>query len=412
MKMSDTLALEGGQKVRDQPWPRWPVYGEPEIELIADILRSGATHFVRSPVSADFEARFAAWNGSRHGICCNSGTSAIHMALAAVGVGPGDEVIVPPRTFIGTVSPVLYQNAVPIFADITPDTHNIDPAAVRAAITERTKAIIPVHLAGIPCDMDAIMRIAEEHNLVVVEDCAQAHGAKYKGRKVGTFGHVNAFSMQDSKILNTTGDGGMVTTDNAAYAAFCREFRNHGFLSTRPTGDLNVYVHPRLGYNYRMTEIQAAVGLKALDRLDAYLATRRANAACLSASIRGIDGLMPMSEPEECSSAFYRYYCTLAPDRFRVGRDQFVKALVAEGIEANRGTCAELYMQEFFRTKAAHSWDERIYPGTVDYTKVVCPVARRVGQETFGLELAPPATTADMADVVLALGKVANAYRQ
>ena len=408
--MPDQLALDGGPKVRPAPWPRWPIYGEEEIELIAQILRSGNTHFVRSTVSTHFEKRFAEWNGSKHAICCNSGTSAIHMALAAAGIGPGDEVIVPPRTFIGTISPVLYQNAVPIFADIDPHTHNLAPDAVRQVLTERTRAIIPVHLAGIPCDMDPIMALAQKHDLLVVEDCAQAHGAEYKGRRVGTIGQVNAYSMQDSKILNTTGDGGMVTTDSDEYAVFCREFRNHGFLSTRKLDELDIYIHPRMGYNYRMTEIQAAVGLKAMDRVDEHIAVRRSNADCLTRAIETIDGLLPMANPAECKVSPYRYYCTMELEKFRVNRNQFVKALLAEGVAVNMGTSAELYLQEFFQKKSAHSWDPRIYGGDVDYTTVVCPVAREVGKTTFGIELAPPATGDDMADTVAAMRKVASAY--
>ena len=408
--MPDKLAIDGGPKVRTDPWPDWPVYGEAEIELIAQILRSGKTHFRHSSISSDFEARFAAWTGTKHAICCNSGTSAIHMALAAGGIGPGDEVIVPPRTFIGTVSPVLYQNAVPVFADIDPRTHNISPDAIREAVTERTKAILPVHLAGLPCDMDGIMAIADKHGLLVVEDCAQAHGARYKGRKVGSIGHVNAFSMQDSKILNTTGDGGMVTTDSDEYAGFCRQFRNHGFLTSRKLDDLNITIHPNMGYNYRMTEIQAAVGLKAMDRVDGYIATRRRNAASLTGAITDIAGLVPMAEPPDCTCTYYRYYCTMDPDRLTVDRNTFVRALLAEGIAANLGTSPELYLQEFFRKKAAHSWDPRIYEGDVDYTEQVCPAARRVGSTTFGLEVAPPATEEDMGDTASALRKVAEAY--
>ncbi|MEW6359322.1 MAG: DegT/DnrJ/EryC1/StrS family aminotransferase [Planctomycetota bacterium] len=409
--MAEKLAIDGGPKARARPWPRWPIYGEAEIELIAEILRSGNTHFHRSPVSKDFEKRFAEWNGSKHAVCCNSGTSALHMALAAGGVGPGDEVIVPPRTFIGTVSPVLHQSAVPIFADIDPRTHNISPDAIRQVISKRTKAIIPVHLAGLPCEMDEIMAIAEEHDLLVVEDAAQAHGAEYKGRKVGTIGHINAFSMQDSKILNTTGDGGMVTTNDDEAAIFCREFRNHGFLSTRKLDDLHIYIHPRMGYNYRMTEIQAAVGLKAMDRLDGYIETRRRNAAFLTREIEKIAGLIPMAEPPGTKCAYYVYYCTMEPEKFRADRDQFVRALQAEGISVRIGTSAELYTQEFFQKKAGHSWDPRIYKGKVNYTKLVCSVARKVGQETFALDVAPPATEADMADVVAALQKVAAAYQ-
>ena len=405
------LAIDGGTPVRTEPFPRWPIYGEEEIELIAEILRSGNTHLTRSTVTKDFEAAFAEWCEVKHAITCNSGTSAIHMALAAGGIGPGDEVIVPPRTFIGTVSPVLYQNAVPIFADIDPETHNLAPDAVRAAITPRTKAIIPVHLAGTPCDMDAIMAIAAEHDLLVVEDCAQAHGATYRGKMVGGIGPVNAFSMQDSKIINSTGDGGMVTTDSDEHAEFCRQFRNHGFLSTRKLDDLHIYIHPRMGYNYRMTEIQAAVGLKMMDRADGYVAQRRENAHYLDELLTQTEGVTGMYEPWDCRCSYYRYYATLDLGVFRVDRDQFVRAAKAEGVGVGLGTSAELYKQEFFEKKAGHSWDPRIYDGDVDYTKVHCPVAHQVGLETFAIEVAPPATTEDMADVVAAVRKVADAYR-
>jgi len=409
--MAEKPAIDGGTPVRGKPFPHWPIYGEEEIELIAEILRAGKTHFAQSTVSKDFEERFAGWNNSKHAICCNSGTSAIHMALAAVGVGPGDEVIVPPRTFIGTVSPVLYQNAVPVFADIDPKTHNIAPDAIRQGVTERTKAIIPVHLSGVPCDMDAIMAIAKEHDLHVIEDCAQAHGAEYKGRKVGNFGPVNAFSMQDSKILNTTGDGGMVTTDNDEYALFCREFRNHGFAGGLSRDELHIYIHPRMGYNYRMTEIQAAVGLKAMDRLDSYVARRRENAHYLTERIPEIEGLSPMVEPPEVKASYYVYYVTMDLERLRIGRDRFVQALRAENISARLGTSAELYHQEIFIKKLAHCWDSRIYSGDVRYEGTLCPVAHKVGQETFGLEVAPPATTKDMDDTLEAMRKIAEAYR-
>jgi len=410
--MAEKLAIDGGVPVRDALPPGWPIYEEEEIQLIAEILRSGNTHFQRSWVSAEFEKRFAEWNGSKYAFCCNSGTSAIHMAVAAVGIGPGDEVIVPPRTFIGSVSPVLYQNAVPVFADIDPKTHNMSPEAIRRVITDRTRAIIPVHLAGIPCDMDGIMAVAREHDLFVIEDCAQAHGAEYKGRKVGTFGPVNAYSMQDSKIINTSGDGGMVTTDNDEYAVFCREFRNHGFLSTRSLDDLHVYIHPRMGYNYRMTEIQAAIGLKMMDRADTHIQQRRDNAACLTDGIGEIDGILPMYEPPDCKNTYYVYYAAIELEKFRVDRDRFVRALQAENVNVRVGTSAELYRQELFQKRAAHCWDPRIYDGDVSYEGTACPVAHKVGQEAFAMEVAPPATTGDMADVVEAMRKVAAAYRR
>ncbi len=410
--MAAKLAIEGGAPVRDEPFPHWPVYGEEEIELIAKILRTGNTHVARSNVSSNFEQRFAAWTGVKHAICCNSGTSAIHMALAALGIGPGDEVIVPPRTFIGSVSPVLYQNAVPIFADIDPQTHNMAPDAVRQAVTERTRAIVPVHLSGVPCDMDALTAIAGAHDLHIIEDCAQAHGAEYKGRKVGGFGTVNAFSMQDSKIVNTTGDGGMVTTDDDTHALFCREFRNHGFAGGLKKENLNIYIHPRIGYNYRLTEIQAAAGLKSLDRADAHIEQRRQNALYLTREIPGIEGLSPMYEPPNVKASYYVYYVTIDVNRFRVERDQFVKALLAENIACRIGTNPEIYRQEIFTGKLAHSWDPRIYDGKASYEGTLCPVAAKVGRETFALEVAPPAATRDMRDTLEALRKVAEAYRK
>ena len=260
--------------------------------------------------------------------------------------------------------------------------------------------------------MDEILSIAEEHGLFVIEDCAQAHGAEYKGRKVGTFGSVNAFSMQDSKIITTSGDGGMVTTDEPTYATFCREFRNHGFTSSLRMDELHIYIHPRMGYNYRMTEIQAAIGLKAMDRVDRYIQQRRENAAYLTERIQKIDGLLPMHEPPGCTCTYYVYYVTMELEKFRVDRDTFVHALRAENIAARMGTSAELYRQEIFQKRLAHSWDPRIYDGNVSYEETLCPVAHKVGGETFAIEVAPPATTEDMADVVAALRKVAHAYRR
>jgi dTDP-4-amino-4,6-dideoxygalactose transaminase len=224
--------------------------------------------------------------------------------------------------------------------------------------------------------------------------------------------------MQDSKIITTSGDGGMVTTDNDEAAIFCREFRNHGFLAGRsvdqggPSQSIHNYIHPRMGYNYRMTEIQAAIGLKAMDRIEGYIQQRRDNAAYLAEHINGMDGILPMVEPPGCKCTYYVYYATLELEKFRVDRDHFVRALQAENIAVRVGTSAELYCQEFFQLRAAHSWDPRIYDGHVSYEGTVCPVAHRVGRRTFAMEVAPPATTQDMADVIAALRKVAVAYRR
>jgi len=417
--MSGKLAIDGGTPVRSDPFPTWPTYHPDEIAAVVEVLKSGRTHFAHSDVSRNFENRFAEYIGVKHAICNNSGTSAIHMALAAADVGPGDEVIVPPRTFIGTVSPVIQQNAVPVFADVDLKTHNISPDAIRSVITERTKAIIPVHLAGHPAEMDEIMQIAEEHGLVVIEDCAQAHGAEYKGRKVGSIGHINAFSFQNSKIITTAGDGGATTTDNDKYADICREFRNHGFMQSvfREPERLHVYIHPRMGYNYRMTEIQAAIGLRAMDRIEEYVEGRRANARYITDNLKDLDLFIPAYEAPHVRHSYYLYYAGLRLEMLKVDRDQFVKALKAEGILAHIGTSPELYKQEIFQKKVGHAGTQcpftcHLYKGGIDYTKVHCPNAARLGRETFGIEVHPTAGPEDMADVVEAIRKVAEAYRR
>lgn len=405
------LAIDGGEPVIKRKLKNWPVFGEGEKKLICKLLDTGQTKSPKGVINAKFEKRFAEWNGTKHAITCNSGTSAIFVALAACEIGAGDEVIVPPRTFIGTVTPVLQHNAVPVFADIDPKTHNISPDSIRKLINKRTKAIIPVHLAGTPCDMDEIMEIAREHDLYVVEDCAQAHGAEYKGRKVGSIGHINAFSFANGKIITTAGDGGMVVTNDDRLALIAREFHNHGFVSGLNYDELYIYIHPRLGYNLRMTELQAAVGLHMMDRVDKYIQRRRENALYLTEELSKIDGIEPVYEPEGCKCSYYNLYSTIQPDKFTVDRDQFVKALIAEGVRARIGTNPELYREKMFQEKSHHSWDPRIYDGDVSYKGTVCPVAHDIGKRSTGFLVNPTYTMDDMKDFVKGVKKVAGEYR-
>ena len=416
--MTEKLAIDGGTPVRTKPYPRWPVYYEDQIEAVASVLRTGLTHPYKGVMIGEFEKVFAAYCGVRHAVAANSGTSAIHMALAAADIGPGDEVIVPPRTFVGTVSPVIQQNAVPVFADVDRRTHNMSPDGIRAVLTDRTRAIIPVHLAGCPCEMDDIMEIARKHDLLVVEDCAQAHGAEYRGRKVGSIGQVNAFSFQDSKILTTAGDGGMMTTDDDKYAEIAGEFRSHGFLSSVLADEDadTIYIHPRMGYNYRITELNAAVGLKGMARIEEHIELRRRNAHLLTKGLAEIDGLAPPYEPPHVRHTFYRYYVTMDPDRFRMDRNQFMRAVKAEGILCDVGTSPELYNQEIFKKKVGHGQQGcpftcNYYKGEVDYTRVDCPNAHWLGERCLCFEVYPTATPEDMADVLRIVHKVAEAYR-
>ncbi len=413
------LAVNGGAPVRDtarRPFPRWPVFWEEEKEAVRAVLDSGRVNYWTGERGREFQAAFAARMGIAEAISVNSGTSALHVALAAAGVKPGDEVIVPARSFIATASAVTNQFAAPIFADIDPATHTLAVESVAERITPRTTAIIPVHLAGLPADMDALPALARKRGLAVIEDCAQAHGATYNGKTVGSFGIVNAWSFCQDKIFTTGGEGGMVGADDAAAAEIARGFRDHGFheaerRSALARGALNQYTHHRVGYNYRMTEMQSAIGLKALARLDWHLRRRRENARYLTAGLRDLEAaLLPAPETPESEHAFYCYYVTLRPEALTCSRDEFVQALQAEGVRAARGTSAELYLEPVYQQKVGYGDTPQPF-AAVDYSRVECPNAREIGQRSFRLEVYPTLQPEDLDDVLAAIHKVAAAYR-
>ena len=260
------LALLGGKPIRTRPFPAYPVIGEEEKRAVMEVLDSGQLStfsasrqgFLGGRKIQAFEAAFAEYHGIRHAIAVNSATSGLHAAVAACEVGPGDEVIVPPYTFTATATAVLHHNAIPVFVDVDPVTFCMDPAQLEKAITPRTKAVIPVHLLGHPADMDAILAIARRHHLKVIEDCAQAPGARYKGRLVGTMGDCGVFSFQETKNM-VTGEGGMVITNDPDLAERARMIRNHGEAVI--AGEPRKYLTSTIGWNYRMTEIEAAIGI-------------------------------------------------------------------------------------------------------------------------------------------------------
>ena len=258
------LALLGGKPIRTRPFPAYPVIGEEEKRAVMEVLDSGQLStfsasrqgFLGGRKIQAFEAAFAEYHGIRHAIAVNSATSGLHAAVAACEVGPGDEVIVPPYTFTATATAVLHHNAIPVFVDVDPVTFCMDPAQLEKAITPRTKAVIPVHLLGHPADMDAILAIARRHHLKVIEDCAQAPGARYKGRLVGTMGDCGVFSFQETKNM-VTGEGGMVITNDPDLAERARMIRNHGEAVI--AGEPRKYLTSTIGWNYRMTEVEAAI---------------------------------------------------------------------------------------------------------------------------------------------------------
>ena len=408
------LALNGGEAVRTTPFPGYPLIGEEEVNAVSEVVRSGKLSmfdldFLGGEKVRTFEENFARYNGARYGISVNSGTAALHIAVAALQIGPGDEVIVPAYTFTATASSVLMNNAVPVFVDVTSDTCNIDPEKIEAAITDRTKAIIPVHLFGHPADMDPIMEIAQDHDLSIIEDCAQSPGAIYKGKKTGTIGDLGAFSFQRTKNM-TTGEGGMVITDDEELAHRCRLVRNHGEVFSM--GQKREYLANVLGWNYRMTEMEAAIGIEQLKKLDAFNNVRIRNSHYLTKNLTEIEGITPPSEAPYVKHVFSTYVLGYDEKITGTPRSQFMKALTAEGIPLWNGYPHPLYVNPIFKEKVVHGtkgcpFTCGFYTGNIDYRESRCPVTEALCKSLFGFSvIRPPAGTSDMDDIVTAVKKV------
>ncbi len=415
------LAIEGGDPIRTKPFPPWPFFYEDEKQAVQEVLDSGKVNYWTGPLGMAFQEGFAGYCDARYGIAVCNGTAALHVALAAANIGPGDEVIVPARTFIASASAVLNQNAIPVFADVDLKSHTISPESVASLVNDRTRGVIAVHLAGHPAEMDPLMEIAEEQGLVVVEDAAQAHGAEYRGRRTGSLGHLAAFSFCQDKIFTTGGEGGMVTTSDEGMARTARTFKDHGYWeeerrSLLEMEQLYTYIHHRMGYNYRMTEMQAAIGLKALEKLDWNVETRRRNAHHLTQGLSGCEFLQTACEASHVKHSFYKYYCTLDPERLRVDRDTFVKAVRAEGVPIAIGSMAELYREKVFQEQVGYGdtgypFKDPGYKGEVDYGEVFCPNANRIGETAFVLQVHPTIELEDLDDVVSAIRKVGDRYQ-
>jgi len=389
--MSDKFAIDGGPKTRREPFPRWPLLGPEDIAAVAEVLDSGKLTQLSGRSVGDFERAFAKWHGSEHCVATSSGTTAIHAALIALGVAPGDEVIVPAHTFIASATPVLHQGATPVFADVDERTFCISPDSVRERITERTKAIIAVHLNGHPTDLDALIEIARPRGIAIIEDAAQAHGATYKGRKAGTIGEAGCFSFWEDKIITTGGEGGAILTADASLAERIRRIRHHG---EGPIEGERAYYHLELGYNYRMTSMQAATGLVQLRKLDEYLIARRRNSAHLSERLGEIPQVEPPFVADYAVHSYYKYVCRLRRDS-GINIARFVSAVAAEGLPISRRYPTPLPQQPVFRDAGLAG--------------AACPVADRVSSELFTLLVHPTASVADMDDYVTAIAKVSRA---
>lgn len=369
MKKED-LALYGGPKTIEKVFP-WPIFDENEINAVAEIVKSGSWANPNCDgLVAEFEKEFADYCGAKYGITCVNGSVALRLALISCGVRPGDEVIIPPYTFIATASIVAEANCVPVFADIDPETYNLDPVAIEKAITPRTKVIIPVHFAGQACDMDAIMAIAKKHNLKVIEDAAHAHGGEYKGKKLGSIGDAGCFSFQSSKNL-TSGEGGIVVTSDDQLANMVDSLRNVGRIKGGQW-----YEHHNLGCNYRMTQLQTVILQHQLKRLEEQTQIRNENGIYLNSLLEKIPGITPLTRGHgETLHTYHIYIFKYDKSYFNnLPKTEFAKMLAAEGVPSFMGYPEPLYKQTVFQKKNFMCY---AIPDEVDYTNVHCPVTEK-----------------------------------
>ncbi|HYC67410.1 DegT/DnrJ/EryC1/StrS aminotransferase family protein [Brevundimonas sp.] len=381
------------------PFSPWPSYTREEADAVAAVLSSNRVNYWTGDRCREFERRFAEWTGSKYAVALANGTVALDVALKALGIGPGDEVVTTPRTFLASASCIVTAGAVPVFADVDPDSQNITAESIRAVLTPRTKAIICVHLGGMPCDMDPIMALAEERGLKVIEDCAQAHGARYRGRSVGSIGHIGAWSFCQDKIITTGGEGGLVTTDDPDLWAFMWSYKDHGksweavYEREHPPGPR--LVHESFGTNWRMIEMQAAIGLIQLGRMAGWtarrseIALRYAEACAPFASVR-----VPLP-PEFMTHAWYRFYAFVDRDRLAQGwtRDRLIEQISAAGVPCLHGSASEVYL-------------EKAFDGTGWRPLQRLPVARELGETSLALLTHPTLTEDEVAKTCRALTDV------
>lgn len=322
------LAINGGPKVRNTQFPTWPIWDETDCKALVDVCNSGNWFSLSGTKVKEFAEAFAAYQGCKWGVCVPNGTIALVVALQAAGVKCGDEVIVTPYTFIASASSIRQIGAKPVFVDIDLDTYNIDVSRIEAAITDKTKAIMPVHIGGMPMNMDELMAIARKHNLRVIEDCAQAHAAEWNGQRVGSFGDAGTFSFQASKNL-TAGEGGIIVSNNEQVAELSWSIHNVG----RVRGG-KWYEHPVMGCNYRMTEFQGAILLNQMKKLDAETARRSENGLYLADKLSKLDGVKPLARDKRVTNHAYHLFITryMAGESNGVGKEKFIEALKAEGI--------------------------------------------------------------------------------
>lgn len=367
----------------------WPFFEEDEVEAAANVLRSGRINYWTGQEGRAFEREYADYFGLKHAVALTNGTVAIELALYALGLQPGDEVVVTPRTFLASASSAIIHGIGVVFADVDRDSGNVTAESIEKVITPKTKAVIPVHLGGWPCDMPPIMEIANAHNLYVIEDCAQSHGAKINGRYAGTFGHVNSWSFCQDKIITTGGEGGMLTTDNEEWWNRAWSFKDHGKsfdeVYNKVHGPGYRWVHTGFGTNWRLTEPQSAIGRIQLRKLKGWVSKRQANAQVLIDRLSGIEGVrVPVPAPG-LEHVYYRFYLYLEPGVLKDGinRDTLVDMISQSGTKAFSGSCSEIYL-------------EKAFEGTPYVPAHRLPVARELGETSVAFLVHPTLEAEDM----------------
>ena len=400
------------------PFSPWPSFTKEEADAVSRVVLSNKVNYWTGTECREFEKEFAAWCGTAHAIALTNGTVALDLALNGLGIGSAnggsatDEVVVTPRTFLASVSCVVNAGAIPVFADVDGDSGNITAETIAAVLTPQTRGIIAVHLAGWPCDMDPIMALAATHSLKVIEDCAQAHGARYKGRMVGSIGHVGAWSFCQDKIMTTGGEGGMVTTNDRALWAAMWAYKDHGkswnAVYERDHAPGFRWLHESFGTNWRMIEMQAAIGRIQLRRMADWTAAREANATVLAqalAPFAGVDGPVRLPKfqctgcngcgPQSCRHAQYKFYCFVRPENLPEGwtRDRIITEIAAQGVPVYHGTCSEVYLEKAFDPtdwRPAHR----------------LPVARALGETSMMFLVHPTLTPAEISKTATVMAEV------
>jgi len=381
------------------PFSPWPSFTTEEADAVQRVLLSNKVNYWTGTECREFEKEFAEWAGTRHALSLANGTLALDIALKALNIGPGDEVVVTPRTFIASISCVVNAGATPVFADVEPASGNISAETIAKVLSPRTRAVICVHLAGWPCDMDPIMALAAQNDFKVIEDCAQAHGAHYRGRSVGSIGHIGAWSFCQDKIMTTGGEGGMVTTNDESLWRAMWSYKDHGksyeavYERQHPPGFR--WLHESFGTNWRMLEMQAVIGRIQLRRMSDWTARRTANAEAIWNACRPFAALQVPAVPDGSVHAHYKCYVYVEPGQLASGwtRDRIAEAINAEGVPCYQGSCSEVYLEKAFDDTGWRP-EERL------------PVARGLGETSLMFLVHPTLTEAEIQKTCAAVANV------